>query len=113
MFTRLVHSDFTNIVFKSEDSLSEQNWLSGCFSGLGYTQTDDGAPQVRRGEDWRRSRHDATTQMCGGRVRHHTVDDIVFAARTMHKLRDLHVWVTIMNHRTDICLSGDVGSLSS
>ena len=50
--------------------------------------------KVRRGEDWRRSFHNATTQTRGG-PRHHTVDDMILTARRLHHAghRDRQIWV--------------------
>ena len=41
------------------------------------TEGSQGEVKVRRGEDWRRSLHNATTQTRGG-PRHHTVDDMIW-----------------------------------
>ena len=50
------------------------------------TEGSEGQVKVRRGEDWLRSHHNATTQTKGG-PRHHTVDDLVLAARWLHRRR--------------------------
>ena len=56
--------------------------------------------KVRRGEDWRRSHHNATTQTKGG-PRHHTVDDLVLAVRWLHKRGQAKSGVTTTKSQTD------------
>ena len=54
---------------------------------------EPGEVKVRRGEDWRRSHHNSAIQKnCG--PRHHTVDDLLLAARYLHHRghSDIHTW---------------------
>ena len=57
------------------------------------SEASDGGVKVRRGEDWRRSGHNATTQTLDT-PRHHTVDDLTLVARWLHRRghHDLHIW---------------------
>ena len=56
-------------------------------------EASDGGVKVSRGEDWRRSGHNATTQTLDA-PRHHTVDDLSVAARWLHRRwhHDFHIW---------------------
>ena len=56
------------------------------------SEASDGGVKVRRGEDWRRSGHNATTQTLDA-PHHHTVDDLTLAARWLHRREhhDLHI----------------------
>jgi len=57
------------------------------------TYDDEGLLKVRRGEDWRRSGHNATTQVCD-RPHYHTIDAFAAAARAAHHagFTRLRIW---------------------
>ena len=67
--------------------------MAASFAFAIASESATGGTKVRRGEDWRRSLHSATTQTRDG-PRHHTVDDVIATARHMHAqwMRDLHLW---------------------
>ena len=52
-----------------------------------------GPPQIRRGDHWRHSHHKSTVRIIDG-PRHHTVDDVLMAARFMFRrgFRDIWSW---------------------
>ena len=60
-----------------------------------------GPLKVRRGEDWRRSFHNSTTQTCDG-SRHHTVDDLVPASRWMFARGHRHLQFWSQDHESAI-----------
>ena len=57
------------------------------------TEREDGTPKVRRGEDWRRSAHNATCQVVDSPA-HHGVDWHVALAQALHArgVKGLHAW---------------------
>ena len=72
----------------SKQGRQPQLWLFAIVS-----EASDGGVKARRGEDWRRSGHNATTQTLDAPC-HHTVDDLTLAARWLHRREhhDLHIW---------------------
>ena len=66
--------------------------MAASFAFAITSESATGGTKVRRGEDWRRSLHNATTQT--EMVLATTVDDVIATARHMHAqwMRDLHLW---------------------